>query len=684
MSIFRAAQPSEPVGEAAQAPDKADDFSRALNAAGLDFPQWLARRRSSPRQYIELALPHLPALRAALPEAVEATVAAAEGFVQHRFDLLGSGPYVPVDPDRPTLDGYRPIDWYLDPVRALRFPRGVPYKEWRLYEMRPANADVKYPWEQARSQHWVTLAQAWQLTRQARFAREIAFQLDDFMAANAIGIGINWTCTMDVAIRAANWCMALALVLDCPELDDAFWRRAFAALYHHGVFIFSNFENTYEVTSNHYLSNVVGLYVLAREFLDLEKGAEWDRWCREAVETEINVQIHDEGTDFESAVPYHRLVTELFMASARLARLGGAPLSAPYEAKLARMVEFSVAATRPDGRMAVIGDADDGRFHVFSYLGGWDRQDCRHLLGPAALMLDRPDLLTQAAPNAAWEAAWWGYDPATVITASRPSLPGKAGTEGASSGVPAADTVKLFPAIGIAVARRGGHYLAITNGVVGTKGFGNHKHNELLSFEYHCAGAAFLVDPGSYVYTGDFAARNVFRSTAYHNTLMIDGVEQNEFNPEWIFRLFEKADPEHLDFATQGDVVRYRGRHKGYTRLEQPVVHERELLFDLAKATLRITDTLEGKGTHDLRWHFHCAPGVEVVSQGAGRLALKANERLSVVLSFHPQLRATVADAWYSPSYGVKYPTQAVDLALNTALAGRAVWEFAITPVNGD
>lgn len=674
MSIFRrAAQTSEPVREAPQAADEADDFGRALAAAGLDFPRWLARRRAGARQYIELALPHLPALRAALPEAVKATVASAEDFVQHRFDLLGSGPYVPVDPDRPTLEGYRPIDWYVDPVRALRFPRGVPYKEWRLYEMRPANADVKYPWEQARSQHWVTLAQAWQLTRHARFAREIAFQLDDFMEANPVGIGINWTCTMDVAIRAANWCLALALVLDCPALDDAFWRRAFAALYDHGIFIFSNFENKYEVTSNHYLTNVVGLYVLAREFLDLEKGAEWDRWCREAVETEINVQIHDEGADFESAVPYHRLVTELFMASARLARLSGVPLSAPYEAKLARMVEFSVAVTRPDGRMAVIGDADDGRFHVFSHLGGWDRQDCRHLLGPAALMLDRPDFLAHAEPNAAWEATWWGYDPAQAI----PSDP-------AQSGGPAADTVKLFPAVGIAVARRGGHYLAITNGIVGTKGFGNHKHNELLGFEYHCAGAPLIVDPGSYIYTGDFAARNLFRSTAYHNTLMIDGVEQNEFNPEWIFRLFEKADPEHLDFATEGDLVRYRGRHKGYTRLEQPVVHERELAFDLAEATLRITDTLEGEGTHDLRWHFHFAPGVTVALQGAGRLGLKANERVSVVLSFDPQLSATVTDAWYSPSYGVKVPTQAVDLALNTALAGRGVWEFSIAPTSGD
>ena len=44
-----------------------------------------------------------------------------------------------------------------------------------------------------------------------------------------------------------------------PPLDDAFWGRAYTALFDHGVFIRNNLENTYEVTSNHFLSNLLGL-----------------------------------------------------------------------------------------------------------------------------------------------------------------------------------------------------------------------------------------------------------------------------------------------------------------------------------------------------------------------------------------------------------------------------------------
>jgi ubiquinone/menaquinone biosynthesis C-methylase UbiE len=640
-------------------------LERELTVAKLGFPEWLERRRETKRQYVEAALPYLEALREREPEAVAATIAAAEDFLRHRFNLLGSGPFVPADPDRPALDGYRPIDWYLDPVRKLRFPRGIPHKRWKLLEMRPANADVKYPWELSRCQHWITLAQAWQLTRDERFAREVANELNDFTEANPVGIGVNWTCTMDVAIRAANWCLALSLVQDCSRLGNAFWRRAFEALFSHATFIYGNLENHYEVTSNHYLSNVVGLHVLAAEFIDLEAGQEWDCWCRGALETEIKVQIHEEGTDFESAVPYHRLVTELFMASARVARHQGRPLSRDYEAKLARMIDFVFVVTRPDGRMPVIGDADDGRFHIMSHLGEWDRQDGRHLFAPAALLLDRPEWLPHAGPVAVWEAAWWGFDPALLEgTSDRLALP------------PAA---KLFPDLGIAVVRAGGHYLAVTNGVVGTKGFGNHKHNELLSFEYHCDGAPVIVDPGSFCYTSDFAARNLFRGTAYHNTIVVDGIEQNEINPEWIFRMFEKANPEHLGFVEEGDWVEYRGQHHGYERLDRRVIHERSLRLNRATGLLLIEDRLRGTGEHDVTWHFHLAPLVQarLSPHGASELSTAHGRMLFTV---EPTIAGVVEDSWYSPSYGVRVPSRSLALGCRTAIDGTAVWRFTIGP----
>src|SRR5262249_38612364 len=159
-------------------------------------PAWCRARRSAPVLYSTIARGAVDGLRAADPERVRQTIAAAERLLRHEFDLLGSGPFRPADPDRPPRDGHAPVDWYLDPVRGLRFPRGIPHRQWNLFEMRPGNADIKYPWELARCQHWAALGQAYQLTGDDRFAIEVARELDDFVEANPTAIGVNWTCTM--------------------------------------------------------------------------------------------------------------------------------------------------------------------------------------------------------------------------------------------------------------------------------------------------------------------------------------------------------------------------------------------------------------------------------------------------------------------------------------------------------
>lgn len=620
---------------------------------------WVATRRSSGATYFDLDAAAVAQAVTAWPAMAAGVVRAAERTMRHEFDLLGSGPFVPVDPDRPAIAGYQPIDWYLDPVRNLRFPRGIHHKAWNLYEMRPGNADVKYPWELARCQHWVTLGQAYRQTGDERFAGEIAAQLDDFVAANPVGIGINWTCTMDVGLRAVSWVVALDLVRSSASLDEAFWSRAYAALFDHGLFIRGNLENTYEVTSNHFLSNVVGLWFLAALFDTVDEGRAWATFARASLETEIDVQVLPDGADFESSVPYHRLVAELFLGSARLAEHRGQPLSAHYRSRAGDMVEYLAAVTRPDGLMPQSGDADDGRLHVCGGVSMTSPQDGRHLLGPAAVMFGRDEWMALGGEAAGWEAAWWGL-PALRIPA-----------------IAAPIAARLFPDAGHAVVRDGGLYLLITNSIVGTKGFGNHKHNDQLGFEYHVNGTPIVVDPGSYVYTSDPAARNQFRGTAYHNTLMIDEVEQNEFNPEWLFRMFEKAQAEHVQF-TAGAQVEYRGRHTGYSRLASPVTHERSFDLDRASGRLEIVDRLSGAARHRLSWHFHFAPGV-TATLAAGTCVLQSAGAV-VSLQFPAALQAGLTDAWYSPSYGARVACRALNLTAEAEIGPASEWRFTVMP----
>ena len=658
IAAWRRPAPQDAVAVAPPPAVEPQTFERDL--AGRSAADWIRARLDAPVLYSTLSEQAIEDLRHRHPARVSGTIAAAETLLRHEFNLLGSGAFRPADPDRPPRGSYQPIDWYLDPVRGLRFPRGVPYKEWKLYEMRPENADIKYPWELARCQHWATLGQAFLFTRDERFAREIASELDDFVEANPVGIGVNWTCTMDVALRAANWAIGLELVRTSAALDEAFWRRAFTALFDHGAFIRGNLENTYEVTSNHFLSNVVGLQYIAAVFHDLPAGAEWNAFARESIEKEIVVQVLPDGADYESSVPYHRLVAELFLGSLRLADVQRAPLSDHYRGRVRDMVAFLAAITRPDGLMPQVGDADDGRLHTFTPV--LTPQDPRHLFGAAGAIFGDGGWRALGGDAGNWEAAWWGLTAPAPPAATAPR------------------TSQLFPDAGLAVMRSGAHYLLASNGIVGTKGFGNHKHNDQLSFEYHHSGVPLIVDPGSYVYTSDFDARNLFRQTASHNTLQIDGVEQNELKPEWIFRLFESSLAEHVRFDEDAHALSYTGRHHGYERLPEPVLHERTLRLSKADGSMVVIDRVAGAGMHQFRWHFHLSPGVGAERRDGGVLLVAGDRawRLS-----HPDtLGVVIGTAAYSPSYGVKLPCVAIEFEIRTAIDGERRWEFGLGPVS--
>jgi len=639
-------------------------WTNELAGAGVTADAWIARRLDSGRLYVDVTDAHVARLRGFDPELVQITLEAATRVLRHEFDLLGSGPYTPVDPERPADEnGYQPIDWSLDPVSGLRFPRDVPLASWNFDKMRPGLADIKLPWELARCQHWPLLGEAYRLTGDERYAVEIERQLSDFVEANPVGVGVNWTCTMDVALRAANWALALELIRSCQLLDLAFWRRGYEALFDHGHFIERHLENTYEVTSNHFLSNVVGLFYLAAVFGDLPQGAAWDGQCRAWLEQEMAVQVLPDGADYESSVPYHRLVAELFFGAARLAHYAGRPLPDTLTERLHAMVDLLAAVLRPDGLMPQVGDADDGRLHVLSGYGVWDPQDPRHLFGPAACFFEKPEWFGVGGRWGVWEATWWGFDPPAASTSGQ--------------SVSIAAFVREFPQAGLVVVRQREDFLLITNGIVGTAGFGNHKHNDLLGFEYHLDGVPLLVDPGSYVYTPDPEARNLFRSTRSHNTLSVDGHEQNDFRTEWLFRMFEKARPERVELAEDSERIVYRGRHHGFAALPLPVVHERAFAFARVDGALTIVDTLEGSGPHRLCWHFHFAPGVEIVAREPGQFDMRA-AHLVVRMSVPDAVRASVVHAWYSPSYGVRRPCVALDFELECRIDGEARYTFHI------
>ena len=87
------------------------------------------------------------------------------------------------------------------------------------------SADVKVPWELSRFHHLPTFGQAYLLTDDLKYALEFKNQIEDWIKKNPIEMSVNWTCTMDVAIRACNWIIGYYFLKNCPKINKEFWNK---------------------------------------------------------------------------------------------------------------------------------------------------------------------------------------------------------------------------------------------------------------------------------------------------------------------------------------------------------------------------------------------------------------------------------------------------------------------------
>jgi len=555
----------------------------------------------------------------------EALIARADQFCNHVFDLLGSGPV--------ALGAT--IDWFRD------FKSGFRWESRHMADLSVIdltnNADVKVPWELSRHQHFVTLGQAYVLSGDEKYAREFVAQLNSWMTENPPLVGVNWACTMDVALRAISWTWAWHLFDGAMAFDKSTRQRMLAGILAHGRFIIDHLEGG-DVRGNHYLSDGAGLAVIGLAFPQLRESTAWHERGLEIVWGELPLQVLEDGVDFEMSTSYERLVAELILTPTLLARLNGIEASDATWSLIDSMLEFVMTVTRPDGEIALFGDADDGRVQILSEGTRTRINDHRYLLALGAALSGREDF--KAA------AGGWHCELDWLLAAQDRARFDELGC--APDGAP-----KAFRLGGFYLMRGGGLWLMADCGPVGFAGMGGHGHNDALSFELCINDVAVIVDSGTYAYTSDIDARDQLRGTRAHNVVLVDGREMADLGPgPWTIADQAKAS------ATKWEICGVRqaleGVHHGYERFPEPLTVLRRFQLDTATGMLRLVDSLEGSGTHDVEIRFHTAlevtidGSVAVVSRDglpAGRFVLEGEDAAPFL-----------EHAWLSPSYGVRHP----------------------------
>lgn len=589
------------------------------------------------------------------PQLIDQCIKDANKICCHIFDLLGSG----------EINLGKTINWHQD------FKTGYEWNPERYYTgsnlhldymEKGIEADVKVPWELSRFQHLVTLGKAFWYTQNEKYTQEFINEINSWIKDNPIKLGVNWTCTMDVSIRAVNWIWTYYFFCKSDILTPEFKIKFIKTLYLHGRYIRNNLEFK-EVRGNHYLSNIAALIYLGVFFQESEEAQEWLKKGKEALIEEMNYQVLPDGVHSELSTNYHRLTTEIFASTTLLCLKNNINLPEPYMNRLEKMFEFILYYTSPTGSAPQIGDCDDGRFQILSRYYDWKRENHQYLLAIGRFLFKRDDFRT-LIPDFNEESFWLlgGLMEKPINTQQKIRL-----------------TSKSFVNSGFYVMRHEDLYMIINASSPNPKYLQCHRHNDALSFELFSYGTSLIVDPGSYVYTSNPEMRNLFRSTAYHNTIQVDGKEQNQFTDD-LFFLGTESKTKVSRWEVGEEIDFFEGEHYGYKKLKNPVTHKRQIIFNKKLKFWLVKDILKCNDHNSLDLHLHLTDG-ELKSFKYPYSFINQNKRMKIAIIplETKKLSVEVLKGYLSPSYGKK--TKAPILKYSKRGKGETIFSTLIVPI---
>jgi Heparinase II/III-like protein/Heparinase II/III N-terminus len=626
--------------------------------AGMSPTDLLAhfRSRSSPSFFpgFSAAIGSANSYRQLFPGETDQLLANAEQIANdHSWSILGLG--------RQSF-GF-PVEWQRDPVSGNYWPLDY-HAEVNL--TRDDGSDVRMLWELNRLSHFITLARAYAVSGDERFSGEFLEHFAFWQLQNPFGYGANWNCAMEVALRAMNLLGAFEIFRRSTKLAEQDLETILAEFDRHGHFIRDHLEFSYVATSNHYLSDVAGLLWLGIMLPELDAAAAWREFGLREMLQEMDKQVLADGADFESSTGYHRFVLELFLYSFILCRANAIAIEQKYWDKLRAMLNYLQSYLRPDGRAPLIGDSDGGQVFPIRFR---DANDHAYVLAVGATFLGDAALASRnySVPE---ELVWILGDGAV---AEYQKLKTSSGATKSTS----------FPHAGVHVLTEDDLYLSFNTTDAGIHGRGSHGHNDALSIEVSACGTSFIVDPGTYVYTANHEERHLFRSTAYHSSLEIDGEEQNTIDRKIPFVIGNEAKPSLLSWQSDDRMDRVSAEHYGYRRLSQPVTHRRTITFNKQQRWWLIEDELDGAGEHEIVIRFHLNSGLDVGSHSAGKVWVKdlKNGAGLLIGPLDIEQSPELESQFTSVNYLEKTPSTTIRWALHRETPCKFRW--ALIPVCG-
>jgi hypothetical protein len=405
-----------------------------------------------------------------------------------------------------------------------------------------------------------------------------------------------------------------------------------------------NFLCAHLTTARHRRAvELYAIFLAGVVFPELSNATGWREFALPELSHQMAADLLPDGVHGELSTGVHHLILKTYLCVRRLAAANRIPVPDRMDAMLIKALEFSMHAHNPIGIVPSFSEGDSRSF--------------LDLLRHGHELFGREDMLFVATRG---------------HRGSRPSARSAA-----------------FPDGGYYVVRSGWgeghrayadeHHLVFDCGPLGADDRG---HFDCLSFELAACGRPLVIDPGRCTSRGpnraDWPAR--FRSTAFHNTVTVDGQNQTRGEPVPVPESSRTGRggsrhevtgpaPEHLlveRVCEDGfDLLHGRVRSHAYDAL-----HERRIFFVGGRYWV-IADSLVSRHRHLYEARFHLTES----AQGETRIVEAPGLRVVVsphLLMVQPRQEAVtlaLEPGHVSDRYGKKLPAPVVCASTQAARA---------------
>ncbi len=369
---------------------------------------------------------------------------------------------------------------------------------------------------------------------------------------------------------------------------------------------------------NHLMANAKAMVFAGLLF----KGNEPKEWLKKGLailERELPEQVLEDGGHFELSPMYHQIALEDVLDLINLCRAYERPYPNEWNGIIRQMLRWLKVMQHPDGGIAFFNDAAMG-------------------IAPEPSAIE-----TYAA------RLDFGHD------------------------APVGDGVTDLVSTGYFRLQQSAAVVYIDAAPVGPDYLPGHAHADTLSCEFSLYGQRVLVNSGVSVY-GCGEERQRQRSTAAHNTLVIDGQNSSEV---WAgFRVGRRARIIERQAGVESGALWVKSAHNGYRALNGSPIHIRT--WRLGQNELEVIDEVEGRGFHrlDVVWRLH--PDITLLRVSATEAELRGQAFLVSLICEGCTLN--VEPTTWHPRFGTSVNTHQLVLRDANELPRRFITRLTWSP----